>query len=97
MERVKGALKSIVASTPGQPVKANFDIELAPELADKAIIPTITIEWCQKNKKCADFHLKHWKFYYHDKDCGHLKSEENKKHFKLVRDGGESPIIIDWN
>ena len=72
------------------------DVKKKAEEEATALIPTMTIEWCQKNKKCAEFHLKHWKFYYHDKDCGHLKTEENKKHFKLVRDGGSQPIV-DWD
>ena len=59
------------------------------------LIPAITAEWCKGDSECAEFHAKHWKYYYVEKDCAHLKTDESLKLFDIQRKKGSIPVV-DW-
>ena len=39
------------------------------------LVPAITAEWCKADAECTDFHAKHWKYFYGEKDCANLKTD----------------------
>ena len=69
---------------------------LKKKVEDKfELAPAITAEWCKADAECKEFHTKHWKYYYGEKDCANLKSDASISLFNIQRKKGSIPIV-DW-